>query len=338
MRMGLVGYGGWGRFHAWAMAAAGAGPAAICCRDSAGQRAAAADHPGAEVMGDWRHLVARDDVDAVDIVVPNHLHCEIGVAALEAGKDVLLEKPMAVSLAECDRLIDAAAANERVLSVGHQLRLSTQWGAVKQLIEAGEIGRPRYASFSLFRFPFRPGADGWRRDPARVGSWLLEEPVHFLDLMLWYFADAGDPVDLRAVANGPCGADGLWDNVTIQLRFADGAYASVTQSLTGFENHFTLELAGETGSLRTWWSGVMDRTYEPSFELKVKSAADEAPRTIDIAASGEVFELEAQLAQVIRAFAERRALVTGADGRRAVALCLAAAQSLAEDREVRPAL
>ncbi len=336
MRMGLIGYGAWGRFHARAIRAAGAGPSAICCRGEEDGRAAAADFPEAAITDDWRELVARPDIEAVDIVVPNHLHGPMGVEALEAGKDVLLEKPMAVSVEECDRLIAAAAANGHVLSVGHQLRLSTQWGAVKNILDSGEIGPPRYANFSLFRFPFRPGSGGWRRAPDKVGSWLLEEPVHFLDLMLWYFADAGDPVSIRAVGNGARGGEGLHDNVTIWLRFADGRYASVTQSLAGFENHFLLELAGESGSLRTWWSGVMDRTYEPSFELKVKGPGDETPRTIDIGQSGEVFELEDQLARVIGAFAERRALVTGEEARRAVVLCLAAARSLAEDREIHP--
>ena len=106
LRFGLVGYGLWGRHHARAIAnAPGATLGAIACRTPETAEAARRDWPDATVELDYRTLLARGDIDAVDIVVPNDLHEEIGVAALEAGKDVLLEKPLAPTLAACDRLI-----------------------------------------------------------------------------------------------------------------------------------------------------------------------------------------------------------------------------------------
>ena len=104
----------------------------------------------------------RQDIDAVDIVLPTNLHSEAGIAALEAGKHVLLEKPIAGSLVECDQLIDAANRNCKVLTIGHELRLSSQWTRVKKIIDDGEIGRPLYAMASLFRFPYRKGSNDWR--------------------------------------------------------------------------------------------------------------------------------------------------------------------------------
>ncbi|MDP6707099.1 MAG: Gfo/Idh/MocA family oxidoreductase, partial [Alphaproteobacteria bacterium] len=306
MRMGLIGYGAWGRLHAQAIAAAeGAELTAICCQKPESAEEAAAAHSEATIYRDWRELVIAD-LDAVDIVVPNDLHAEIGVAALEAGKDALIEKPMATTVEDCDRLIAAARDNGRVLSVGHELRLSTQWGEVKAILDRGEIGRPRYASFSLFRFPFRTGVDGWRYAPGQVGSWLLEEPVHFFDLMTWYFEAWGEPEAVRAIANARPEHQGLYQNLSVWLRFPDDLYATVTQSLGGFENHFVLEIAGSGGSLRTWWSGVMDRTYEPSFELKVKRKGAEAPETVALGQSGEVFELEEQLRLTVDAFKNRK--------------------------------
>jgi len=194
LRFGLIGYGLWGRHHAAAIAAApGAALAGIACASAATAAAARRDFPSTPVTVDYRQLLARPDLDAVAVVVPNHLHAEVGVAALEAGKDVLLEKPMATTLADCDRLLAAARTSGRVLTIGHELRHSAQYGRVKAMIDAGEIGTPTYAAFSLFRFPFRPGSTGWRYDAARVGSWILEEPVHFFDFMMWYFDRAGDP-------------------------------------------------------------------------------------------------------------------------------------------------
>src|SRR5712692_5552965 len=128
MRFGLIGYGAWGRHHAAAIEKVPAAHVvAIACRTEVSALAARKDFPGAALYLDYRHLLDRADIDAVDVVVPNHLHAEIGVAALERGKDMLLEKPMAPTLAECDRLIAAARESGRVLTIGHELRLSKQW-------------------------------------------------------------------------------------------------------------------------------------------------------------------------------------------------------------------
>src|SRR5262249_39657861 len=108
MKFGLIGYGLWGRYHARAIVKApGAELTAIACRTEDTAAAAARDFAGVAVHRDYRELLARADVDVVDVVVPNALHAEMGVAALEAGKDVLLEKPLAPTREDCDRLIAA---------------------------------------------------------------------------------------------------------------------------------------------------------------------------------------------------------------------------------------
>lgn len=188
IRFGLIGYGAWGRHHAEAIVTApGARLAAIACRTVATAELARRDFPDVPVHLDYRDLLAQVDVDAVDVVLPNYLHAEVGVAALEHGKDVLLEKPMARTAEECNALIGAARRSGCVLSIGHELRLSAQWGRIKAMIDAGEIGEPLYMLFELFRFPYRRGAGGWRYERERVGSWILEEPVHAFDFALWYF-------------------------------------------------------------------------------------------------------------------------------------------------------
>src|SRR6266542_6895133 len=264
MRFGLVGYGAWGRHHAAAIEKVpGARVAAIACRTEASATAAHEDFPRATVYLDYRRLLERADIDAVDVVVPNHLHAEIGVAALERGQDVLLEKPMALTLAECDRLIAAAARSGRVLSIGHELRLSKQWGRVKALLDAGAIGEPRYALVSLFRSPYRPGSGGSRYEAGRVGSWVLEELVHHFDLLLWYFERWGEPVSVVSLGYARHGNDpNMSDNFTGVLRIREPIYAVVTKTVAGFEYHLALEIAGTEGAIRTWWSGSMDRTRQ----------------------------------------------------------------------------
>jgi myo-inositol 2-dehydrogenase/D-chiro-inositol 1-dehydrogenase len=335
IRFGLIGYGAWGRHHADAIAAApGARLAAIACATAATAAAARRDFPDVPVHLDYRDLLARADVDAVDIVVPNHLHAEVGVAALERGKDVLLEKPMACTALECDALIAAAARAGRVLSIGHELRLSAQWGRVKTLIDAGDIGEPLYALFELFRFPYRRGAGGWRYQRARVGSWILEEPVHAFDFALWYFEDAGDPISVSAIGNGKGREEGMYDNVSAIVRFPGGRHAVVTQTLAAFEYHQVVEVVGTEGAVRGWWSGALDRTLEPRFELKAQRRGQSAPEVIPIERSGEVFELRAQLARTAAAFEARRPLVTGEEARKRVILCREAERSIVEGREI----
>ena len=334
MRFGLIGYGLFGRHHARAIAQApGAGLAAIACRSRETADAARKDFPDAVVELDYRALLARRDIDAVDIVVPNDLHEEIGVAAFEAGKDVLLEKPLAPTLAACDRLIETARRTGRVLSVGHELRLSEQWGAIKRIIDADDLGDVRCIAFNLFRFPYRPGSGGWRHDPRRIGSWIMEELVHYFDLVLWYFARWGGPIAVSAVGFSRGGDPELSEMVTATLRFAGGRYAVVTLTLSGFEYHLGCEVIGADGALRAWWSAGMDRTREASFGLAVKRRGASAPVRIPLVRSGELFELEEQLRLVVGAFGERRPLVPADEARKAVAVCLAVEEALRRGRD-----
>ena len=335
LRFGLIGYGLWGRHHARAIAQApGATLAAIACRTAETADAARKAWPGVPVELDYRALLARPDIDVVDVVVPNDLHEEIGVAALEAGKDVLLEKPLAPTVAGCARLIETARRTGRVLSVGHELRLSEQWSAVKKTIDAGELGDVRCVLFNLFRFPYRPGSGAWRHDPHRVGSWIMEELVHHFDLVLWYFARHGTPVAVSAVGSSRGGDPALTENVTATLRFGGGRYAVVTLTLTGFEYHLACEVLGADGALRAWWSGGLDRTREASFGLTVSRRGARAPEVVPLAVSGELFELEEQLRRSVGAFRDRRALLPAEEARDAVALCLAVERALRERREI----
>ena len=330
MRFGLIGYGLWGKHHATAIAAApGATLAAIACASDATAAVAARDFPGVPVDVGYGKLLARADVDAVAVVVPNHLHAEVGVAALEAGKDVLLEKPMATTLEGCDRLLAATSRSGRLLTIGHELRLSEQYGRVKMLIDAGEIGAPGYVGFTLFRFPFRPGSQGWRYDAARVGSWILEEPVHCVDAVMWYFEKLGDPTAVLALGEG----DAMSQHFTAVLRFPSGAHAVVSQTLGGFEYHQQLHVVGSEGAIRSWWSGTMDRTLHPTFELRHERRG-RGVATIPVARSGELVELQAQAREVVAAFTQRRVLLSGEEARKRIVVCLAAEQSLREKREI----
>jgi myo-inositol 2-dehydrogenase/D-chiro-inositol 1-dehydrogenase len=342
MRFGLIGFGAWGKQHAHAIARLpGLELAAIACASAESARAAATLYPSARVTQDWREVLAHSGVDVVDVVTPNYLHAEIAIAALAAGKDVLVEKPMATTADDCDALLAAERDTGCLISVGHELRQSAQWGRIKSLIDDDAIGDPLFLNIDLFRNFYRSGAESWRYDRARVGSWLLEETVHYFDLALWYFARHGDPLSVSACGNQRPGRDnGMYDNVSILLRYASGAYVTVNQCVAGFEHYVVLEIAGAEGAVRTHWSGTMDRDPSAEFDLRVQTRGFPFERGVRecerlaIAKSGEVYELTEQIRLTAEAFAARRALVPAADARKRVLLCLAAERALLENREI----
>lgn len=329
VRFGLIGYGLFGKHHAAAIArASNARLSAIAVKSPNSQQAAAEDHPSAEVMDDYRRLLDRSDIDAVSIVVPNRLHVQVARDALAAGKHVLLEKPMALSVDDCDALIELAEQGRRTLAVGHELRLSSLWGGVRRLIDGGAIGRPLHALIELSRFPYRQGSEGWRYDVDRVGSWILEEPIHFFDLARWYLNDGGEPINVYARANSRDAArPELTDNFSAVVNFAGGAYAVVSQTLAAFGHHQTAKISGSEGTIWAWWSAADARSERPTFGLRYGLGDQVHEVTLDKPA-GELLELAEEIEAVAEAMRSGTAPpCTGRDGRWSTHLCLAAEDS-----------
>jgi myo-inositol 2-dehydrogenase/D-chiro-inositol 1-dehydrogenase len=330
VRVGLIGYGAWGRHHARAITAVPeAELTAICARSGESAADAREEYPRAAIYSDYRELLAREQLDLCDVVLPSDLHDDVSRAVLESGRHLLLEKPMALRVAACRELIGLAQAHGRVLAIGHELRLSSLWGKVKDLVDAGAIGEPLYALIELWRHPYRLGADGWRYDIQRVGSWILEEPIHFFDLARWYFSRVGNPISVYARANGKrADHPELHDNFSAILNFPAARYAVISQTLAAWEHHQTAKLTGTGGALWASWSGVMDRTFAPTFSLKLQTGETLADVPIE-KPSGEVYELVDEIAAVVRAIRNGTPVpCTGEDGLWSVAMCLKAAESV----------
>jgi myo-inositol 2-dehydrogenase/D-chiro-inositol 1-dehydrogenase len=330
LRFGLIGYGAWGRCHAEAIRQTdGASLAMIAEQSGEARNAARQAFPDVDVVDDYRQLVDRDDLDIVDIVLPSHLHHEVATAVLSSGKHLFLEKPMCLSVEDCNNLIEVAQQRRRQLAINHEFRLSSLWGKVKEMVADGFVGRPQYVLVELSRNPYRLGSDGWRFDIKRVGNWILEEPIHFLDLARWYLEDVGRPETVYAAANSrQPGHPELQDNFSAIMRFTGGAYAVVSQTLSAFEHHQTVKLTGTQGALWASWSGAMDRTRQATFSLRAFDGENLKQIAID-RSSGELFELEEHVARLVAAVREGGTLpCSGEDGRWSVRMCLAAAQSV----------
>jgi myo-inositol 2-dehydrogenase/D-chiro-inositol 1-dehydrogenase len=330
VRFGLIGFGAWGSHHARAIAGSShAELAAIAVRSPARQAEARERHPRVEIVTDYHELLNRPDFEVIDVVLPTDLHFPVAADVLLAGKHLLLEKPMALKLADCEELIRLARERQRILAIGHEFRLSSLWGKVKEMIDAGAIGEPLYALIELWRNPYRTGADGWRYQIDRVGNWILEEPIHFFDLARWYFSGLGPPIDVfaRASARRPDHPE-LQDNFSALVKFPKGAYAVISQTLSGFEHHQVAKITGTSGALWATWSGVMDRTFQPSFSLKYfdGNKISDVPIT---KITGEVYELGDEIAQVAQAVrGSATVAATGEDGLWSVKMCLKAQESV----------
>jgi myo-inositol 2-dehydrogenase/D-chiro-inositol 1-dehydrogenase len=330
IRFGLIGFGAWGSHHARAIQkTAGAELTAIAAQSAETRRAAQAAHPKAAVYDRYQALVERPDIDVIDLVLPSHLHHEIGKAALQSGKHLLLEKPMALTLAHCNELAALAEDVDRILAIGHEMRLASLWGKVKELIDGDAIGTPLYLLVELWRRPYRQGAGGWRYDLSRVGNWILEEPIHFFDLARWYLSAVGEPASVYARANSrQPGHPELRDNFSAVLNFPEGVYAVISQTLCAFEHHQVVKVAGTKGSLWATWSGALDRDLHPTYGLKYHDGQTVAE--IPLARpTGEVYELDDEIAMMVRAVRDGGPVAASAsDGKWSVALCLAAQRSV----------
>ncbi|WP_427173485.1 Gfo/Idh/MocA family protein [Arthrobacter sp. 92] len=233
-------------------------------RDSAGVAAAAEKYGWAESATDWREVIARDDVDIVDICAPGWMHAEIAIAALEAGKHVLVEKPLANTLAEAEAMAEAArAAREHGVQsmVGFNYRRVPALALARELIAEGRLGTVRHVRAAYLQDwlvdPDSPMT--WRLNKDTAGSGALGDIAsHAIDQVLFLLGGQVTEVSGRThtfTTHRP-GAQGL-EEVTVDdaawatLTLASGAIASVEVSrvAAGRKNSLKLEIYGEKGSI-----------------------------------------------------------------------------------------
>jgi len=138
-----------------------------------------------EVLETVDSLLARDDIDGVIVAVPNNMHAELAIASLKAGKHVLLEKPMAMNLQQCDEIISARDKFGKVLQMGFVCRYSPAALRAKKIIESGELGEVLHVQATLLRQRGIPGLGGWFTTKAKSGGGcLIDIGVHLIDLVM----------------------------------------------------------------------------------------------------------------------------------------------------------
>ena len=205
LKVGVLGAGFMGSTHARAYAKLADVQVVGVSSRSAEKAATLAKEVGAEAFTDSMALATNPRVDAVSITLPTHLHKDHAIAALNAGKHVFLEKPMALSVAECDAIIEVARQNQRLLMIAHVLRFWPEYMALVEFVKGGELGKPLSATAK--RLSTRPAWGDWFNNPDWTGGAVLDLQIHDLDTLNWLF---GPPKTVYS--RGQKGMFGGWDH------------------------------------------------------------------------------------------------------------------------------
>jgi len=216
---------------------------------------------------DWRRLVEDAEVEAVYVATPIHLHAEQAIAAMEAGKHVLCEKPMALTVAECERMNAAARANDVRLGVAYYRRFYPVVERVKALLTSGEIGRPVVAQLNAFE-RFEPGPEHPRRwlvEKGRSGGGpMFDFGCHRVEVLLNLF---GRAVEVKGLTSNVVFEREVEDTACALLKFEGGAQAVLSVTHAAREPQDTLEIFGSEGSVRV---GVLNEG-----RLRIRTAGGE---------------------------------------------------------------
>jgi len=332
----ILGTGMVARYHATAIERTPGARLVAVCRSDPARAEESATQFGVACLTDYAALLARADVDAVCICTPSGLHAEQTIAAARAGKHVLVEKPIALTLADADAMIAACEHAGVRLGVALQRRTEPEFQRVQAAIAAGELGRIVLGSISMpyLRLQSYYDSADWRGTWALDGGGaLMNQGIHLVDLLLWLI---GDVTEVRATSATLAHAIQVEDCVTATLRFANGALGSITATTAaapGFPHR--IEIYGDHGGVQiegeqvVRWAGG---NREPRTQNPEPIAAGAGANPSGIGPIGHLRLLEDFVA-AIRAGCDP--LAPGREGRRSLALVLAVYEAARTGRAVR---
>ncbi len=259
-RAAIVGAGFMGRVHARAVRVAGGEVVGVTASTPERSREAADELQAREAVADWEQLVAHPDVDVVHICTPNDLHAPIALAALESGKHVVCEKPLATDVAAATKMVTAASTHDRVATVPFVYRFHPMVREARQRVREGAIGEILLVHGSYLQdWLLRPEDDNWRVDPTAGGPLRAFGDIgsHWCDMLEFVTGDRIARLCAQvATVNRHRGGDSsrtvaTEDVVTMQFTTAAGVAGScvISQVSAGRKNRLLLEVSGAEATL-----------------------------------------------------------------------------------------
>jgi predicted dehydrogenase len=212
IKVGLLGAGFMGQVHSQAWSQVGEAELAAVAGLPKAAAAKLASSSGGMATDSLEEVISNEEVDVIDICLPTDLHQEYAIKALRAGKDVLCEKPLALSVESVDRILEAADQTGKTLMVAQVVRFWPEYLECKSILSGGSIGELKALRAS--RTSRRPNWGDWFDDPSRTGGALFDLHIHDLDYVVWLL---GRPKSVFAL--GLKSEGGGWDHVCSQLDY-----------------------------------------------------------------------------------------------------------------------
>jgi predicted dehydrogenase len=323
---GIVGTGVIAAIHADAIAMLPDARLVAVTDVAAGAAAAFAAARGCAAEPDLGAMLARRDVEVVCACVPSGLHAAIGVQAAKAGKHLVVEKPIDVSLEAADRLIEAAQAAGVALTVISQHRFDAGLIELKALLSAGALGRLLLgeASTKWYRSQAYYDSAAWRGTHAMDGGSLMNQGIHYVDLLRWCM---GPVAEVTAVCTTQAHRMEAEDTALAMVRFGSGAVGTILSSTAAFPGFpQRLEITGTEGTVIVEDGQIVERATVPGSGAPAAPASPAAvgsdPGALDVASHA------AQIADLLAAVeAGREPAVSGQSAREALEIVCAVYES-----------
>ncbi len=206
-----------------------------------------------EIFDSHKKLLGRSDIDLVSICTPPFCHADIAVDFLNDGKHVIVEKPMAASLEECDRMLEAAERSRTVFSVIAQNRFKDPVMNLKRVLDSGKIGRVLHAQVDSFWWRGHCYYDLWWRGTweKEGGGCTLNHAVHHIDMLAWMM---GRPLSVQALLSNASHDNAEVEDISIAaLQYLDGAVAQITSSVIHHGEEQQVIFQGERARISVPW-------------------------------------------------------------------------------------
>jgi predicted dehydrogenase len=275
-----------------------------------------------EAYQDYHYLLERKDIDVVCICTPSGLHAQMGVDAAHAGKHVIVEKPMALSLADADRLIAAAKSAKVKLCIVLQNRYNPPMQDLRRLVDEGQLGQLLLANVTVRWYrPQEYYEDGWHGTWAMDGGALMNQSIHHIDALQWLMGDVESVCAYTGTLAHKMEAE---DTGVAVLRFTSGALGVVEGSTITFPENLegSIALFGEQGSVKVGGTALNRKIF---WKVEGQIEHERELITRDQVDPPSVYGTshKAVIADMIAAIVEDRQPHTdGVEGRKSLALVL----------------
>ncbi|MDC3417577.1 Gfo/Idh/MocA family protein [Aquibacillus salsiterrae] len=282
----------------------------------------------AEVYDDYKEMLKRDDIDLVSVCTPPYTHAQISVDCLDAGKHVLVEKPMASSLEECDAMNEAATRNNKILSVVAQNRFTNPMMKLKNVLNTKLMGAIVHTQVDSYWWRGYSYYDLWWRGTweKEGGGCTLNHAVHHIDIFKWM---NGMPSEVTAVTSNASHDNAEVEDISVAIcRYDTGALAQITSSVIHHGEEQQLIFQGKNARVSAPWKLKASKSLENGFPEEDKELEEKIQKIYDEQQSIPYEGHTGQIHDVLLAVnGENEVLIDGFQGRETLELITAIYQS-----------